>query len=161
MKKSELKQIIREEIEKSISIHNFNPKDIYDFGGGDGPINPNVTVVDIEDNEWGDDEFGGEWVVADLTKFIKLPPKKIIHFSDSLNYFNGPGLVKTVHNALLPGGYIFHLGYSEDIHYLFQQLSKLGKYKAINFNPNSNKDDYEEEDYEEESYDYQIIKKYS
>ena len=155
MNKSTLKQLIREELEKSISIYNFNPKDIYDFGGGDGPIDSNVTVVDIEDNEWSDDEFNGKWIVADLTKFIKLPPKKIIHFSDSLNYFNGPGLVKTAHNALLPGGYIFHLGYSSDIYYLFQQLSKLGKYKALNFNPNPDEDDDEGE-----SYDYQIIKKY-
>ena len=155
MKRSELKQIIKEEIEKSISIQNFNPKDIYYFGGAEDPINNNVTVVDIEDQDITDEDFKGKWIVADLDNFIKLPPKKVIHFSDSLNYFNGPGLVKTVHNALLPGGYIFHSGYYNDISYLFNKLSKLGKYKAINFNPNLNPD----EDDIDETYEYQIIKK--
>ena len=153
MKRSELKQIIKEEIEKSISIQNFNPKDIYDFGGAEDPINNNVTVVDIEDQDITNEDFKGKWIVADLDNFIKLPSKKVIHFSDSLNYFNGPGLVKTVHNALLPGGYIFHRGYYNDISYLFNKLSKLGKYKAINFNPNPNEDDIDE------TYEYQIIKK--
>jgi len=155
MKKSELKQIIKEEIEKSLSPQNFNPKDIYDFGGAEDPINNDVTVVDIEDNDLINKEFKGKWIVADLKNFIKLPPKKIIHFRDSLNYFNNPELVKTVHNALLPGGYIFHSGYYDDISYLFNKLSKLGKYKAINWNPNI--DPYEDDI--EETHEYYIIKK--
>jgi hypothetical protein len=155
MKRSELKQIIKEEIEKSISIQNFNPKDIYDFGGAEDPLNDNVTVVDIEDKDFGNEDFKGEWITADLENFIKLPPKKVIYFGDSLNYFNGQELVKTVHNALLPGGYIFHRGYYDDILYLFRNLSKLGKYKPINFNPNLDPD---EDDFEE-SDEYQIIKK--
>ena len=153
MKKSELKQLIKEEIEKILTIQNFNPKDIYDFGGAEDPINNNVTVVDIEEDDGWNEDFVGEWIVADLEKFIKLPPKKVIHFRDSLNYFYSPGLVKTVHNALLPGGYIFHSGYSDDISTMFKNLSKLGKYKAINWDPNLDKEDTEETD------EYQIIKK--
>lgn len=145
----------KEMLNEEISIESFNPEDIYDFGGADGPVNNNATVVDIEDPDFMDEDFKGKWIVADLENFIKLPPKKVIHFGDSLNYFNGPGLVKTVHNALLPGGYIFHYGYYDDVSYLFNELSKLGNYKAINFNPNLDPD----EDDIENTYEYQIIKK--
>ena len=155
MKKFELRQLIKEEIEKFISIQNFSPKDIYDFGGADGPVNNNVTVVDIEDKDPSDEDFKGEWIVTDLENFIKLPPKKVIHFSDSLNYFYSKNLVKTVHNALLRGGYIFHRGYYDNISSLFKDLSKLGNYKAINWNPNIDPD---EEDIDETD-EYQIIKK--
>ncbi len=154
MKKSELQQIIKEEIQKFLSIQNFNPKDIYDFGGAENPI-PGSTVVDIEDKDEEDEDFEGEWIVANLENFIKLPPKKLIHFGDSLNYFYTKNLVKTVHNALLPGGYIFHSGYYEDISSLFKDLSKLGKYKVINWNPNLDPD----EDDINQTYEYQIIKK--
>jgi len=154
MKKSELQQIIKEEIQKFLSIQNFNPKDIYDFGGAENPI-PGSTVVDIEDKDEEDEDFKGEWIVANLENFIKLPPKKLIHFGDSLNYFYTKNLVKTVHNALLPGGYIFHSGYYEDISSLFKDLSKLGKYKAINWNPNLDPD----EDDINQTHEYQIIKK--
>jgi len=154
MKKSELQQIIKEEIQKFLSIQNFNPKDIYDFGGAENPI-PGSTVVDIEDKDEEDEDFEGEWIVANLENFIKLPPKKLIHFGDSLNYFYTKNLVKTVHNALLPGGYIFHSGYYEDISSLFKDLSKLGKYKAINWNPNLDPD----EDDINQTHEYQIIKK--
>jgi hypothetical protein len=148
---SQYKQKLNEEI----SIQDFNPKDIYDFGGAEDPLNDTVTVVDIEDKDFRNEDFKGEWITADLENFIKLPPKKVIHFGDSLNYFNGLGLVKTVHNTLLPGGYIFHSGYYSDISYLFNKLSKLGNYKAINFNPNIDPD----EDDIEETDEYQIIKK--
>jgi len=151
MKISELKQLIKEAIEKSVSLSDFNPKDIYDFGGSWDPL-PGTTVVDIEDK---DEEFdhSGEWIVANLEKFIKLPPKKVIHLGDSLNYFYTPQTVKTIHNALLPSGYIFYRGPSQDIYDLFKDLSKLGKYKAISWNPNEDEDDIEE------ILDYYIIKK--
>lgn len=63
MKKSETIQIIREIIEKSILIQNFNPKDIYDFGGAEDPL-PGTTVVDIEDKDEEDKDFKEKWIVA-------------------------------------------------------------------------------------------------
>ena len=77
----------------------------YDFGGIENPLEGNnITVVDIEPNEYGEFEEDN-YIQADLSKYIELPPRKGIFMGHSLIYIeNYPTIAKTIDAALQPGG---------------------------------------------------------
>ena len=77
----------------------------YDFGGIENPLEGNnITVVDIEPNEYGEFEEDN-YIQADLSKYIELPPRKGIFMGLSLIYIeNYPTIAKTIDAALQPGG---------------------------------------------------------
>ena len=77
----------------------------YDFGGIENPLEGNnITVVDIEPNEYGEFEEDN-YIQADLSKYIELPPRKGIFMGNSLIYIeNYPTIAKTIDTALQPGG---------------------------------------------------------
>jgi len=82
-------------------------KDIYDFGGGEGPIdNPKAVIVDLfltPEQKKNPSKF----IEADLSKYIELPPKKTINITSAAAQINSPNnLSKTIKQALEPGGFL-------------------------------------------------------
>jgi len=92
--------------------------DVYDFGGGDGPISPEAVVVDIYLTP-NQKKNPSKFIEADLSKYIKLPPKKIINISSAVAQINSPNnLSKTIKHALKPGGILVihdHIGAVQDL----------------------------------------------
>ena len=124
-----------------ISNHLVNDdNEIYDFGGGeDSPFNEDeVTVVDYDEVPEDDNP---DHKIHDLTKYIKLPPKKLINMSYSLCQIGpSPELKKTINDALKPGGYVVIRDYFEDIEWIEKFFSNYNQiYKYV----------YEEEDEDE------------
>ncbi len=79
--------------------------EVYDFGGGEGPIdNPKAIVIDLFlDPE--QKKNPSKFIEADLSKYIELPPKNVINISSAVAQINSPdNLSKTIKHALKPGG---------------------------------------------------------
>ena len=125
MKKLQLKQIIKEEVTKTVNLNklieylnknnaiiNDNSKiinkygrlkihsnEVYDFGGSENPV-PNSIVVDITSpNE------NNKYIEQDLENEFSLPPKKYINLTSVIHFINNKNnLIKSVNNSLKPGG---------------------------------------------------------
>ena len=125
MKKSQLKQIIKEEITKNINLNNLinylnknnavinsdskivdrygrlkiHSNEVYDFGGSENPV-PSSVVVDIQKPEGNN-----EYIEQDLDKEFNLPPKDYINLSSVIHFINNKdNLVKSINNSLKSGG---------------------------------------------------------
>lgn len=92
--------------------------DIYDFGGGEGPISSEAVVVDVSLTPKQKNN-PSRFIEADLSQYIKLPPKKIINISSAVPQINSPSnLAKTIKHALKPGGFLVikdHIGAVQDL----------------------------------------------
>jgi len=125
MKKLQLKQIIKEEVTKTVNLNklieylnknnaiiNDNSKiinkygrlkihsnEVYDFGGSENPV-PNSIVVDITPPN-GDNKY----IEQDLENEFSLPPKEYINLTSVIHFINNKNnLIKSVNNSLKPGG---------------------------------------------------------
>jgi SAM-dependent methyltransferase len=125
MKKSELKQLIKEEINKHVNLDKLldylnkyntpinnnskiittygklkiNSDKVYDFGGSENPI-PNSVVVDIAKPK-GNNKF----IEQDLENEFSLSPKDYINLSSVIHFVNNKNnLIKSIDNSLKPGG---------------------------------------------------------
>jgi SAM-dependent methyltransferase len=125
MKKLQLKQIIKEEITKTVNLNklieylnknnaiiNDNSKiinkygrlkihsnEVYDFGGSENPV-PNSIVVDITPPNGNN-----KYIEQDLENEFSLPPKEYINLTSVIHFINNKNnLIKSVNNSLKPGG---------------------------------------------------------
>jgi hypothetical protein len=92
---------------------------VYDFGGGEGPIDdPQAVVVDLYLNS-KQKQNPTKFIEADLSKYVKLPPKDAINIFSSVAQINSPNnLSKTIKSALNPGGLLVikdHIGAVQDL----------------------------------------------
>jgi SAM-dependent methyltransferase len=125
MKKFQLKQIIKEEVTKTVNLNklieylnknnaiiNDNSKiinkygrlkihsnEVYDFGGSENPV-PNSIVVDITPPNGNN-----KYIEQDLENEFSLPPKEYINLTSVIHFINNKNnLIKSVNNSLKPGG---------------------------------------------------------
>jgi SAM-dependent methyltransferase len=125
MKKLQLKQIIKEEVTKTVNLNklieylnknnaiiNDNSKiinkygrlkihsnEVYDFGGSENPV-PNSIVVDITPPNGNN-----KYIEQDLENEFSLPPKEYINLTSVIHFINNKNnLIKSVNNSLKPGG---------------------------------------------------------
>lgn len=124
-------------------------KIIYDFGGSEGPLSgKNVTVIDIEPNDFGDDpNFMGDddgnklkYIQHDLLKPIKLPPADFIQCTDMvINAVSSSSDIKAIMSNVddnLKSGGLFRIHDTlENVETI--AISILNNYKIIEY-------DYEE-----------------
>jgi hypothetical protein len=107
--------------------------DVYDFGGGENPIDeddPQAVVVDLYLTS-NQKENPSKFIEADLSKYIKLPPKNGINIFSAVAQINSPNnLAKTIKHALKPGGLLVikdHIGAVQDL------LKYLKDFKLLAF----------------------------
>jgi SAM-dependent methyltransferase len=125
MKKLQLKQIIKEEVTKTVNLNklieylnknnaiiNDNSKiinkygrlkihsnEVYDFGGSENPVS-NSIVVDITPPNGNN-----KYIEQDLENEFSLPPKEYINLTSVIHFINNKNnLIKSVNNSLKPGG---------------------------------------------------------
>lgn len=92
---------------------------VYDFGGGEGPIDDSQAVVVDLYLDSKQKQNPAKFIEADLSKYIKLPPKDAINIFSAVAQINSPNnLSKTIKSALNPGGLLVikdHIGAVQDL----------------------------------------------
>jgi hypothetical protein len=106
---------------------------VYDFGGGENPIDeddPQSIVVDLYLTP-NQKKNSSKFIEADLSKYVKLPPKDGINIFSAVAQINSPNnLAKTIKHALKPGGLLVikdHVGAVQDL------LKYLKDFKLLAF----------------------------
>lgn len=92
---------------------------VYDFGGGEGPIDDSQAVVVDLYLDSKQKQNPTKFIEADLSKYVKLPPKDAINIFSAVAQINSPNnLSKTIKSALNPGGLLVikdHIGAVQDL----------------------------------------------
>jgi hypothetical protein len=92
---------------------------VYDFGGGEGPIDDSQAVVVDLYLDSKQKQNPTKFIEADLSKYVKLPPKDVINIFSAVAQINSPNnLSKTIKSALNPGGLLVikdHIGAVQDL----------------------------------------------
>ena len=176
MKKLDLKQLIKEEINNILnesyesdinSYINGNYSELYYFGGYEYPDRRNTnfptdstTAIDIIPSE--KNKVWKNYIQADLDKNLNLPPKKVIFIPTGV-INNVDNLSKNINNLLKSKGVVIineYVAFSKDI---IETLITKYKFKIINSNiKNQIKPEYAEEGEEyavEGIYDTIILQK--
>jgi len=105
---------------------------IYDFGGAEGRDDEDeentTVVVDIYLSP-PQKKNSSKFIEADLSKFVKLPPRDTITISSSVAQINSPNnLSKTINHSLNPGGLLIlkdHIGAIQDLLKYLKNLTLL------------------------------------